>query len=125
MSSNGIIFPVSIFFAKASILLLYLRIFSVSEWLRTSVHIRLPFMALFYTAMLCAGIAAVVKCVSIAAGSLQFCDDIGGPGQLVHSAFNVVTDFWILVLPMPLILKLQLPRARKIGLVAVFSAGLV
>lgn len=125
MSSNGIIFPFSIFFAKASILLLYRRIFSVSKWLRTSVYIGLPFMALFYTAMICTGIASVVQCVGIAAGSLQFCDDIGGPVQLVHSAFNVATDFWILALPMPLVLKLQLPRARKVGLFAVFSAGLV
>lgn len=81
-------------------------------------------MALFYTPMVFAGVAAVVECVGIAAGSLQFCDDIDGPVQLVQSAFNVITDFWILILPMPLLLKLQLPRPRKIGLVAVFAAGL-
>lgn len=82
-------------------------------------------MALFYTAMVCVGIAAVKECVGVAASSLQLCDDIGGPVQLVQSSFNVVTDFWILLLPLPLVLKLQLPRARKFGLFAVFAAGSV
>ena len=125
MSSTGIIFPITIFFAKTSILLLYLRIFSISKWLRTSIYIGLTVMALFYTAMVCTGIVAVIKCVGITAGSVQFCDDIGGSIQVVQSAFNVTTDFWILILPMPFVVKLQLPRARKIGLFAVFAAGSV
>lgn len=124
-SSNGIIFPFSILFAKVSILLLYLRIFSVSKPLRMSIHIGLVIMALFYTAMVVVGIVGTVKCVGIGASTNQFCKDDGGSLQLVQSAFNVVTDFWILILPMPLVLKLQLPRARKVGLVVVFGAGLM
>ncbi|ROW10728.1 hypothetical protein VPNG_05124 [Cytospora leucostoma] len=125
MSSNGIIFPITIFFAKASILLLYLRIFGVNRWLRTTIYIGITLLAIFYTAMACAGIVGVVQCVGLAAASIQFCSDIGGPIQLAQSAFNVITDVWILILPMPLVLKLQMPRARKIGLLAVFAVGSV
>lgn len=123
MSAAGIVFPVTIFFAKVSILLLYLRIFSVSAPLRISVHIGILVMALFYTAMVGVSISTVIRCVGLAAQTLQFCKTASGPVQLLNSVFNVVTDFWILILPMPHIMKLQLPKSRKIGLVAVFAAG--
>lgn len=124
MSAAGIVFPVTIFFAKVSILLLYLRIFSISKPLRISVHIGTLFMALFYTAMVGVSISTVIRCVGLAAQTLQFCNTASGPVQLLNSVFNVVTDFWILILPMPHIIKLQLPISRKIGLAAVFAAGL-
>lgn len=122
MSATGIIFPVTIFFAKLSILLLYLRIFSISTPLRISIHIGILVMALFYTAIAGVATTTVVRCVGLQ--SPQFCKTSVGPVQLLNSVFNVVTDFWILVLPMPYIMKLQLPNSRKIGLVAVFGAGL-
>lgn len=81
-------------------------------------------MALFYTAMVGVAISAVIRCVGLASQSLQFCKTTSRPVQLLNSVFNVVTDFWILLLPMPHVMKLQLPNSRKIGLVAVFGAGL-
>lgn len=124
MSAAGIVFPVTVFFAKASILLLYLRIFSTSKALRISVHTGLFVMALFYTAMAGVTIRSVIRCVGLKSLTLQFCNTATGLVQLLNSVFNVVTDFFILILPMPHIMKLQLPNSRKIGLVAVFAAGL-
>lgn len=124
MSATGIIFPVTVFFTKASILLLYLQIFSISRPLRISIHIGMLIMALFYTAMLAVSIPSLVRCVGLKAATTQFCKNAGGLVQALNSAFNVVTDFWILILPMPLIIKLQLPKARKIGLIVVFAVGL-
>ena len=112
------------FSAKVSILLLYLRIFSISTPLRISIHIGILIMALFCAASVGIGIGSVVKCVGIAAKTLHYCHNVTGPIQLFNSAFNVVTDIWILILPMPLIWNLQLPHRRKIGFAAVFSAGL-
>ncbi|OCK95967.1 uncharacterized protein K441DRAFT_63631 [Cenococcum geophilum 1.58] len=37
---------------------------------------------------------------------------------------NLATDIWIFLLPIPVILRLQLPLSRKIGLCAIFSVGL-
>ncbi|KAK4035178.1 hypothetical protein C8A01DRAFT_48565 [Parachaetomium inaequale] len=42
-----------------------------------------------------------------------------------HSAINIATDLWILALPIPQLLKLQLGRKKKIYLVMMFSVGLV
>lgn len=39
--------------------------------------------------------------------------------------FNVISDFAILVLPIPSILKLQVPLRRKLGILAVFATGVL
>lgn len=38
---------------------------------------------------------------------------------------NILTDFVIMVMPLPLVLKLHLGRAQKIGLMLVFSTGIL
>lgn len=125
MSSSAIIFPFTIFFAKVSILLIYLRLFKIDRPLRISIHVGLVLMALFHTVIIGIGIGTVIKCVGISGSTITFCKDASGSVQLAQSAFNLVTDIWILVLPMPLLKKLQLPRSRKIGLFFVFGAGVV
>lgn len=39
------------------------------------------------------------------------------------SAFNVALDFWILVLPLPVVWSLQLSGRRKVGLNVIFLIG--
>ncbi|KAK8072835.1 hypothetical protein PG996_006183, partial [Apiospora saccharicola] len=67
---------------------------------------------------------SIVICNGLNADSITFCHNYSGPIVLLNSAFNTVTDFWILILPIPLITKLQLPLKRKLGVLAVFAAGL-
>ena len=38
-------------------------------------------------------------------------------------AFNVVSDIYILFLPIVIVSRLQLPRAKKIGVVLIFLSG--
>lgn len=125
MSSTAIIFPFTVFFAKVSILLIYLRLFKIDRPLRVGIHVGLILMALFHTAIIGVGIGTVIKCVGVSASTSTFCNAASGSTQLAQSAFNVVTDFLILILPMPLVMKLQLPRTRKIGLFFVFGAGVL
>jgi hypothetical protein len=42
---------------------------------------------------------------------------------IVIGAFNIATDTIILVMPIPMILKLQLRLNQKIGLLAIFATG--
>ncbi|AEO59411.1 hypothetical protein MYCTH_2030430, partial [Thermothelomyces thermophilus ATCC 42464] len=42
-----------------------------------------------------------------------------------HSAINIATDLWILALPIPQLLRLQMGRKKKIYLVLMFSVGIV
>lgn len=44
-------------------------------------------------------------------------------GATIIAAFNVVTDFAILILPMPLLYKLQKPMKEKIQIMGMFLLG--
>lgn len=41
----------------------------------------------------------------------------------VMAAFNVLSDFYLLAIPIPVVWKLQLPLRRKVGVIAVFMTG--
>ena len=45
------------------------------------------------------------------------------PQWYINAAGNIVTDFSIFVLPLPVLGKLDLPRPQKIVLMAIFSLG--
>jgi hypothetical protein len=105
-------------------MLLYLRVFSVSKTLKIVVYIGIVVMSLFYTAMIGIAIGSLVKCNGINALTVQFCRNYSGPIIMLNAVFNVITDFYVLLLPIPLILKLHLNLKRKIGVLAVFSGGL-
>lgn len=88
------------------------------------IHFGMVILALFYTAMIGVAISSIVECNGIAASTLQFCKNYSGPVVMLNAVFNVVSDFWILILPYPQLLKLQLRFRQKIGLTIVFAAGL-
>ena len=41
----------------------------------------------------------------------------------VEAGFGVVTDLYLLILPIPVVWGLQLPRAKKIGILSIFMSG--
>ena len=45
--------------------------------------------------------------------------------QLVVGALNMVSDFSILILPMPLVWSLQLDRAKKLKVMGIFGVGIL
>ncbi|KAI1753163.1 hypothetical protein F4782DRAFT_100348 [Xylaria castorea] len=103
LSVNGLAYQITIFFTKLSILLLYLRIFSVHDTFALITIISIVIITLFYISL--------------------FCINYNGPVLLLNASFNVITDLWLLVLPFPLLVKLRLQRRQKLGLIAVFAAG--
>ena len=46
-------------------------------------------------------------------------------GYLVVGIVDAVTDLLILILPMPMIWKLQIPRVRQVSLVVIFSIAIL
>jgi hypothetical protein len=123
-SANGVVYPLTILFAKLSILLLFIRIFSVNQGMRITIFVGMAILTLFYVAMACIAIASMKICNGLDADSITFCRHYSGPIVLLNASFNVATDFWILLMPIPLILKLNLRLKQKLGIVAVFLAGL-
>lgn len=48
-----------------------------------------------------------------------------GPVWYANAATQIFTDVVILVLPMPLLSKLHLPRRQKVGIILVFGVGVL
>lgn len=99
--------------------------FSVDLRLRHAVYFGIVFQALFYSAMIGVSIAAIVQCNGLSQLSNRFCINYGRPVVLLIAAVNAATDLYVLALPIRRVLKLQLSFKRKLGLMAVFTAGAV
>ena len=110
---------------KASILLLFLRVFSPSRPVRISIHVALwanigfyvPgfFMQLFW----CVPRDAIWN---LRMRQNARCLDAFG-AQLASAAINVLSDLTILILPISTVWTLQMPGRKKLGILAVFATG--
>ncbi|KAI1126710.1 hypothetical protein F5Y10DRAFT_266789 [Nemania abortiva] len=110
---------------KLPILLLYIRIFGVSPWVRRVSYITI-ILSLLVTVAATAYAApycnphgrydpvASAKCVST-----------GPIGSLITGFEGLVVDIIIFVLPIPVISKLKLPLRRKLGVALVFATGIL
>ncbi|KAJ6184423.1 hypothetical protein N7519_005724 [Penicillium mononematosum] len=114
----------SLAFTKFSILFQYLRIFPGKPF-RLACY---AMMAIVATYSSWAFVSGFVNCVPVA----KFWNkDL--PGNCLsfealwffNASMNIVTDIALLVLPMPLLSKLQLPRTQKIALMGVFAIGIL
>ncbi|KAI8949431.1 hypothetical protein F4801DRAFT_401578 [Xylaria longipes] len=124
LSVNGIGYQITTFFTKLSILLLYLRLFSVHELFALIANISIVIITLFYIPLVGLGIGFLATCNDLMKlVESHFCRSYNGPVLLLNASFNVITDLWLLLLPLPLLMKLQLQPRQKLGLVAVFAAG--
>lgn len=95
-----------VFIAKLSLLLLYFRLFSVSLGLRYSIIFGIGFMSLFYT---------IVMFLFIFLDDTKFLSLSYAVGSV-----NIVTDFYILILPMVPVSRMQLSKNKKTGVQCIF-----
>ncbi|KAM7196898.1 hypothetical protein V8F20_006865 [Naviculisporaceae sp. PSN 640] len=124
LQANGITYPLTICFAKISILLFYLRIFGlISKPFNVIVYTGGALMAAFYSAMVMVCIVSLNKCVRLEESKTPFCVAYSGPIVTLNGTFNVLTDFWLLLLPVPLLSTLRLRPGQKWGIGVVFGAG--
>ncbi|MCJ1307096.1 hypothetical protein MMC25_000742 [Agyrium rufum] len=117
----------TIFFAKLSLFLLYLRIFSPSRNMRLLIYAGIFVNLCYY--------------VATAAGMMAFCMPRNGESWFlalfsshcrrarimtwVQGIFNIVSDLFLLILPMPVVWKLHMPTRKKWGVGAIFATGLL
>lgn len=118
-----ILYCLSILFIKISILLLYLRI-SPDTKFRTVVYLVIVVVvgyslgSAFTNLLACTPIEKSWD-VSITTGSC-----INGPiFYFANAGLNIGTDFVMLILPIPMLWNLRMPRMQKAGLIGVFMAG--
>lgn len=120
-----IIYNPIIFATKLSILLLFLRIFVPNGRSTTyyTIHVLIWLNLFFYIANVPIEIWPCIPRKKLWTPSL--------PGHCLNNervfvaggAINVVSDFAILLLPVVLISRLQMPLKKKIGVSAIFATG--
>jgi hypothetical protein len=108
---------------KTSILLLYRRLFSVHRWFRMSTTILIAYAWMWAVSE---ALTAIFQCQPVA---LQWDKTLQGTciDQLAFfrwiSVPNVIHDVAMLLLPIPIIWKLQINIRQKIALSSVFLIG--
>ena len=116
----------AIMFAKLSVLALYVRLFGINQAFKRVCYI-LAGVVIFYC-VACTPMY-ILGCVPSGARSIAQVDD----GQCVKTiplniavgAINIATDSILIILPVPMLIRLQITTRKRIALTAVFATGLV
>lgn len=110
--------------SKASILLLYIRLFGTADWFR---YLCLGMLGCVGTYCIVSVIATIFQCTPVIRAI-----DKSIPGTCIdlarfwfaNAGFAISTDIIILLLPVPLVCKLKISRQQKLALIAIFAVGI-
>ena len=117
----------SAFFAKLSLLLLYLRIFGPQKSTRYAIYISIAFAFCLYwinipiEAYYCAPSAGKGWTLSEIGPKCWSTIILG----LVQGPLNVLLDLILFILPIPVVIGLQMSFRRRMAVLAVFFTGLL
>jgi hypothetical protein len=125
IASMAVVSQLVIFLVKISILLQYLRLFGTNTRIRKLVYFGLLFIILFHISSFGVSLSTLVVCNSPKRSfTYTLCKDV--PAILVfQGVFNILSDFYIFLIPIPCIIKLQISKRQKIGLLLIFLTGFV
>ncbi|KAF3390266.1 hypothetical protein F1880_009230 [Penicillium rolfsii] len=119
-------YNLSLVLSKLSILVLFTRIFRSRKFLACTYTI----MAILIIAGLWMVLSGFLQCIPVHYfWNMNLQMHRGhclpeGPVWYVNAALQIFTDVVILILPMPLLWKLHLPRKQKVGMMLVFGVGI-
>ncbi|KAK8017152.1 hypothetical protein PG991_008228 [Apiospora marii] len=125
-----ILLPVAICLVKVSVLLLYLRIFRVLNWMRVVSVVSIVLIVLWHLALsvsfaaMCAPGTGDTQLDFLAAFISQKCSDTRIL-VVLQGVGNVVTDIWLILLPLPAVWTLQMPNRRKLAVSSMFMVGII
>ncbi|OCL04253.1 hypothetical protein AOQ84DRAFT_380783 [Glonium stellatum] len=117
---------ISISTFRLSILFLYTQLFKAADYFRYSAYMMITIVCLFFVGSITTTLR-MCKPVQfswdkkIVGGT---CGDIG-TAELAAAAFNLVLDVLIVLLPLPVVWRLRLPREKKISITITFAFGLI
>ncbi|KXH25986.1 integral membrane protein [Colletotrichum nymphaeae SA-01] len=110
-------------FAKVSLLIFYFRL-SPQRWFKRAVWISLAIIAgysigIFFALVFACDPIAMSWDVTITEGTC-----INRPSlYIATAAANIISDLILFALPIPIVVKLQIPRRQKVGLFFIFAVG--
>ena len=105
----------SLFFAKTSILLLYLRLFGPKRSTRYAIYIGLVFAFCLYWISIP---LMAYYCPRLWCHNMWILSLVQGP-------LNVALDLFILILPIPVVMRLQMSLPRRFAVLSVFLTGIL
>ncbi|KAK0660679.1 hypothetical protein DIS24_g3123 [Lasiodiplodia hormozganensis] len=126
--SFQIAYLVDLLFVKLSILCFYCAICD-QKWFRTVIYSMMGIVGGFTIAMT---FVNAFECpnpsdaftVEIIMAGLGSCRDLHSM-YFAQAGFNIASDLVIMLIPVPLLARLQMPRSRRIALFGIFSVGFV
>ena len=111
-------------FVKVSIFLLYLWLFSIKETMRWPIWIGIALQIVAYAAFMGYGIGIEVLCDAETMTTYRICTNMY---KIIYAPalFSVVTDFYILLLPLRVVSEMHLSLRTKLGVLGIFMTGLL
>lgn len=108
--------------AKASILLQYYRVFQTSR-MRTISWVMLGVLATYGSWAVLSGFLNCIPVAKFWDPSIPgYCLDQKGL-WFSNAAMHIATDLAILIIPIPALIRLEIPKRQKIALISVFALG--
>lgn len=115
----------AIYFAKVPVLVLLDRLFGIRKWLRVTVWTAIGAgFATFLASLLYVSVECSAAKVHDAVDGMV-CIDSASTNGLVHGAASLVLDVVAFIIPVPILWNLKISKSKKIGLGAVFGAGIL
>ena len=109
------------------LLLLYLRLFSPDRIIRYAIYFGIMANFVFYsTTTIISGALCLPRHGEAWLNSAQTARckralDMYCP----HGIFGVVSEFYIFIIPIPIVIKLNLPLRKMVGVLAIFATGVL
>ena len=124
--SLQLLYTATMTIAKFSLLMLYRRIFTIDiKWFRIGWWLNCAFLTLYFIGV---NIDISLQCLPQSVDHLWNLQDSCSPNFAVAKIIggvNALLDLTLLVLPIPIVWGLQMPRTRKIAVSGIFGIGLL
>lgn len=114
------------FCAKLSLFLLYYRLFARHQWIRYLVYLGIGSAAAMFTAgMIVYGYLCLPRRGQswVEAGLSSRCHKQSIMICYVRGPFNILSDLYLLLLPLPAVWQLHLPLRKRLGIAGIFLTG--
>lgn len=114
------------FCAKLSLFLLYYRLFAVHRWMKNLIYLGIGSTAMVYSAG-----TIVYGCLCIPHRGQSWIEAVLSPRchkqfimvSYIGSPFNLLSDLYLLLLPLPAIWQLHAPLRKRTGIACIFLTG--
>ncbi|KAI4221799.1 MAG: hypothetical protein L6R36_006633 [Xanthoria steineri] len=128
LAVDGYLYVVAITLAKASLLLFLYRIFHVDRRFRIAAWVVGGMLGIWATVTV---FLAIFACRPVKASwNLKLrmdpktkCEPKSWDVENIYGFCNIITDFALIIMPLPLVWRMQMDRKKKIGVALVFASG--